>query len=477
MSLFPRLQTRWTDAYLGVGPAVHTVRSPRARSVAIIGGGIAGLTLAWDLRRRGIGCTVFEASARPGGKIQTDEMGGFLVERGPVGITAADPSVRGLVEALGLECRLVTARGARRRGVLADGSTVQQVPQSLPGLLASHLLSPWEKVRALSDLVRRPHPREHPADETLASFGRRHFGEGGATKLLFPSLPGAYALDPVRTSVAAAFPWLCYVEATEGSVLRAAPALLRRADSGLAAFAGGMEELPRALAASLGGDLELSTSLHRIAHQGRGYRLHLDRHGAEQELDVGAVVFAIPAPAGARILAGFDTWISAELASIPYVPVTLASFGFATPQPARVEGHGFYVPPGRDSVLAGAVFSSSMFPGRAPAGHALVTARVGGARHPELAALSDEEVLRLAWGEIGPLAGVHGPPRDVRVVRHPEALPQYLVGHRERVAAIEAGERRHPGLFFTGNAYRGAGMADCIRDSLQVAERVARVLN
>jgi protoporphyrinogen/coproporphyrinogen III oxidase len=481
MPLFPRSRRHnWitlSSCDAGTLTSRHPAGSPEGKSVAVIGGGISGLALAWDLRRRGIGCTVFEASERSGGKIQTESMGGFLVERGPVGLTAADPDVRMMIDALGLGRRLVPATGARRRGVLAAGASVQQVPQSLPALLASRLLSPWEKLRALSDLLRRPQPPRRPADETLASFGRRHLGSGGAAKLLFPSLPGAYALDPAHTSVASAFPWLSHVEASEGSVLRAAPELLRRADSGLAAFAGGMEELPRALAAALGPDLQLATALRGIVPHGRGYRLHLEQQGADHEMDVSAVVFAVPAHAGARVLGAFDSGLSEALAGIPYVPVTLASFGFATSLPSRLEGHGFYVPPGRNSVLAGAVFSSSMFPGRAPAGHALVTARVGGARHPELAELSDDELLQLTWSEISELAGIRGPPRDARIVRHAQALPQYRVGHRERVSAIDAGEQRHPGLFFTGNAYRGASVADCVRDSLRVAERVARVMH
>jgi oxygen-dependent protoporphyrinogen oxidase len=447
-----------------------------ARRVAVIGGGISGLTLAWELRRRRIDCTVFEASGRSGGKIQTEAMGGFLVEHGPVGITTADPSVRLLIDAVGLAPRLLPATGARRRGVLSNDASIQEVPRSLTGLLISPLLSPWEKLRALCDLFRWPAPTAKAFDETLASFGRRHLGAGGAAKLLFPSLPGAYALDPLRTSIASAFPWLSQVAAGEGSVLRAAPEVFRRADSGLASFAGGMEALPSALTTDLGAHVQLSTGLRRVARHGRGYRLQLDSHGNAHEADFSAVVLAVPAHAGAGILATFDAGLSAALGRIPYVPVTLTSFGFATKQPERLVGHGFCVPPGHASVLEGAVFPSSMFPGRAPPGHALVTARVGGARHPERAALSDEELLSLTWKEISALAGIQGPPRDARIVRHAQALPQYLVGHREVVSAIDAAELRHPRLFFTGAAYRGPGLADCVRDAVRVAERVAQVM-
>jgi oxygen-dependent protoporphyrinogen oxidase len=452
-----------------------------AKSVAVIGGGISGLSLAWELRRRGVGCTLYEAAATVGGKIRSEAGGGFLLEHGPVGITSADPDVRRLTESLGLTSHLVRAMGARRRGVLVGGLAVQEVPQSLGGLLASRLLSPREKVRALSDLLRRPHGAGHSDrpldDETLDDFGKRHLGEAGAAKLLFPSLPGAYALDPARTSVAAAFPWLTQIETDQGSVLRSAPELLHRSDYGLAAFAGGMEELPRALGAALGDDLELSTELRRVTRSGRGYRLHLERHGTEAEADVGAVVLAVPAHAGATLLRSFDPELSAALAGIPYSPVTLAAFGFVDAKPSHLEGHGFYVPSGQPSLLAGAVCASSMFPGRAPAGHALVTARLGGARRPELTERPDEDLLELAWNEISSLAGTDDPPMYRRIVRHKQALPQYLIGHRERVAAIDAGEQRNPHFFFTGNAFRGLGMADCVRESVRVAERVARVIH
>jgi oxygen-dependent protoporphyrinogen oxidase len=447
--------------------------------VIVVGAGVSGLALAWQLRRRGVRARVLEAADRPGGKIRSQSSDGFLCEWGPAGFSTHAPAVRELVSALGLEKKLLPAAGTRRRGVRV-GRAALAVPHSLGGLVASRLLSPTEKLRVLADLIRRPEQAgdgTNPDDESLAELAERHLGRAGAERLLYPLLPGAYALDPRQTSASAAFPWLAGAASERGSLLRSTTEIVNRGDATLASFEGGMEELPRALAAALGPDLHLSTSVDRLAAQRGGFRLSLSASGAALELNADAVILALPAHRAREVAAPLDEAVAGILASIPYVPVTLVFLGLASPVGGRLAGHGYYVPAGHASPLAGAVYASSLFSGRAPRGRSLVAARFGGARHPELAALPDEALVGLARNELTAIVGAKAQSQLLGVVRHPQALPQYALGHRERLAAVATAERRHPGLFFAGNAYRGLGVADCLRDAAAVAERVVVYCN
>lgn len=445
----------------------------------VVGAGVSGLSLAWQLRRRGVRARVLEAEDRPGGKIRSQPSEGFLCEWGPAGFSTHAPAVRELVGALGLEKKLLPAAGTRRRGVRV-GRTAVAVPQSLAGLVASRLLSPAEKLRVLADLVRRPGRRVgQGTDESLAELAERHLGHAGANRLLYPLLPGAYALDPRRTSAEAAFPWLTGAASARGSLLRSATEIVSRGDATLASFEGGMEALPQALAAALGADLHLSTPVEQLAPNGGGFRLSLRANGSALALDADAVILALPAHRAAQVAASLDAPVADVLAAIPYLPVTLVFLGLAAPGRGRLAGHGYYVPAGHPSPVAGAVFASSLFAGRAPRGRSLVAARFGGARHPELAALPDGALTGLAREELAAIAGPRATAQAqlLGVVRHPQALPEYALGHRERLASVAAAEQRHPGLFFAGNAYRGLGVADCLRDAAALADRVAAYCN
>ncbi len=480
--------------------------------VAIAGGGISGLAVAWHLRRLGIDVTLFEAGARVGGKIRSERVSGFLCEWGPAGFSSDDPAIAMVLSGTGLDGRRMAARGARRRGVFAAGR-VETVPQSASALLGFRLLSTREKLRAMADLLRPPRPLGDrvSAGETLASFGMRHLGRGGAEKLLYPALPGVYAHDPEKTEAAAAFPWLVELARAQGSILRSAPELLRRADAGLASFPDGMQELPAALAESLGAAVHREAPLRRIVAKPDGFTISVGGADGEsaEEARADVVVLAVPAGAAAELAGPVDEIAGRALAAIPYVPVTLAfldlpaeraggapheaggegrdgpdSSGLPAAgserrlpgEPGTFSGHGYYSPPGAGR-LAGAIYASSLFSGRAPEGRQLVTTRFGGACRREDAALPDEELLRRSAEELSEVAGRQVGARLVRAVRHEQALPQYTAGHASRVAAIDAAEARRPGLFVIGNAVRGLGVADCMKQARSTAERVARFVN
>jgi protoporphyrinogen/coproporphyrinogen III oxidase len=241
----------------------------------------------------------------------------------------------------------------------------------------------------------------------------------------------------------------------------------------LASFEGGLDELTSALAKALGQDLRLHAQVRSITRGPGGFEIAVDEHGTVTSLAADAVVMAIPAHVGCAVTAALDGKLADTLAQIPYVPVTLVHLGYAASAFRHpVDAYGFFVPPSEPLRVLGGVFPSQFFDRRAPSGFQLLSVRTGGARHPEALTMPDEDLVALADGELRPLVGLVAPPAFVHIVRHERALPQYTLGHMDRVAALEAGEQRHPGLFFHGNAYHNAGVPELVVRSGKLAERV-----
>jgi oxygen-dependent protoporphyrinogen oxidase len=242
----------------------------------------------------------------------------------------------------------------------------------------------------------------------------------------------------------------------------------------LASFQGGLDELTSALAQALGNDLRLQARVLTIDHTTSGFEVAFADHDTTQTIAAGAVALAMPAHAASGVVARLDSGAAETLMRIPYVPVTLVHLGYAASSLSRpLDAYGFFVPPSESLQVLGGIFPSRLFVGRAPPGCQLLSIRTGGARHPEAFAMPDQELRALAEGELGQLLGLGGPSAFVHVVRHERALPQYTLGHLGRVAALEEAERRHPGLFFHGNAYHNAGVPELVLRSGQLAKRMA----
>jgi len=449
--------------------------------VLIAGGGISGLALAHRLRKSGIEPLVLEAAGRAGGKIRSERNGGYLCEWGPAGLLDREPEVARLIGELGLERHVATALPAARRRFVVAGQRLLAVPGSAGELLRTPLLAPAAKLRVLGDLAVGRGPCAHGGEESVADFARRRLGRGAAERLFYPLVSGMYAGDPEQISIGAALPWLVELERRDRSLLLGGLRMLagarRRPGRGLISFAEGLEELPRALARELGDRLELDATLERIERVDGSLRAGVCVRGQRRTLAADALVLALPAPEASRAVAPLVPELCAPLHAIPYTPVALVYLGYPPGALARPpDGYGFLVAPGESPGLLGAVFASAVFDGRAPGAHTLVSARIGGARSPELVALPDAELLELATAQLAPLLGARSAPTFFRVVRHQQALPQYTMGHAGRVAAVDAAEQREPGLYFTGNAYRGLGLPDCIRNAATLAARITRDL-
>lgn len=444
----------------------------------IVGGGVSGLTLAHALRARGEEVTLLEAADLPGGKMRSWREKGYLLESGPNGFLDRDADARELARELGIEARIRPAGPAAQKRFVFTRGKLRQLPLSPPAFLSSDVLPLASRLRVLLEPLSRRGPE---ADESLASFGRRHLGERATRVLLDAMQMGTWAGDVDRLSVRAAFPKLHALEKAHRSLVVGAiksggtkkqaslpPGALSPSGQ-LATFDGGMQTLLDALLAEVGDRVRTGARVQRVEKQG-GWTVTLQ---SGERVSSERLVLATPVEVTRRLL-DFDPALEPRLAAFRGAPITVVHLGFAKHvlAPGRIEGFGALIPAEEQREVLGIIFVSSSFPFRAPEGHTLLTCMVGGSVRPELAARSDDALLSSLRAELETILGV---PHDahaelVAMVRWAPAIPQYDVGHLERVAAVREALAPHPGLFLLGNAYEGVGVNDCIRSARALAK-------
>jgi oxygen-dependent protoporphyrinogen oxidase len=456
--------------------------------VAVIGGGIAGLAAAHRVRELDATAqvTLFEASSRLGGVIQTERADGYLLEYGADNFITNLPWGVDLCRRIGLADRLLPTNASKRRALIVRQGKLHPVPEGFllmaPGkmgpLLTTSLLSWRGKLRMLAEcLIGR---RYTAGDESVAAFARRRLGREAYERLVQPLVGGIYTADAERLSLAATMPRFRQMEEHHGSLTRGAWRERKNAaaDGASGARYGlfvapeqGMGELIAAIAAKLPeGCVRLNTPIQRLEQQtDRSWRLH--RSSGEPET-FDAVIVALPAYAAARLLSDVDAIAAAELQAIEYAGSVLALAGYAREQITRgLDGFGFVVPEVEHREILAASYTSEKFPGRAPPGHVLIRVFLGGHARPEQLELSDEQIGEIVARELGELLGTNGEPGLFRVVRWPRAMPQYHLGHVERVATIRRRAAALGHLALCGSAYDGVGIPQCIRSGEQAAER------
>ncbi len=448
--------------------------------IAIVGGGISGLATACFLERAGHDVVCLEPSAHPGGAIRSERRGGFLCETGPQAILEGAPETSALIAELGLDARVVRAAPAvaRRRFIYVRGA-LRPVPAGPAALLRSDTLNLAAKLRLLAEplVPRGPAARDAAgaADESVLDFGRRRLGDGAATALLAPAVIGVFAGDAARLSVRSAFPRLYAFERQHGSLLRGFLKSRRSGQLGagrLMSFRDGLGELPRALAARLGPRL-MRASVGAIARAGARWRLDLDADPACAAVDSDAVVVAASPRATATLLSPLAPAAAAAVRAVPMAPVAVACLGFhRPPDGVDLRAYGFLVARGERPTLLGCQYESSIFPGRAPPGAVLIRAILGGTFAPTVVAESDDAIVAVALSDLRRAVGLRGDPDFVAVWRHQDAIPQYELGHADRVAAVDADVAHHAGLHVLGYALRGVGVNDCIQAAADLARRI-----
>jgi protoporphyrinogen/coproporphyrinogen III oxidase len=444
------------------------VTDPR---VVVVGGGVGGLTTAYRLHTTepSLDVMVLEAGERTGGKLSAVQVGDLELDAGPDSFVARKPGAIELCRELGIAMRESGASGAyvwTDHGLERLTDTALGVPADLGGLMRWRGMSRRGRLRALADLVIRPAAREE--DESIGSLARRRLGDETTEMLIQPLLGGLFAGDIDRLGVRATFPELAEWERDFGGLILGARAAFGNGRSAGPMFlrpAEGVPTLPRALEAALGpGRVRTGHEVTGIRSDGSTFVVRDLEHPAD------AVVLATPAWASSAILGDLAPLAAAELASIPYVStgVVLLVYPAGTAE-AMPDATGFVVPRGKAPMTA-TTFVSRKWPSAAFGDRAVVRCFVGGAGAEDLLDEADEDIVDAVCRHLAAVLPLPNRAEASRVVRWPRAMPQYGVGHLERVERI--GSSLPPGIVLAGNAYRGVGVADAVRSADRAAEAV-----
>jgi protoporphyrinogen/coproporphyrinogen III oxidase len=447
-------------------------------AVAIVGAGVAGLTAAYRLKRRGIRVVVYEASDRAGGVIMTERREGYLAELGPNSLMAGGGSLAEILSQLGLDASRVEAqRDARKRYVVRKSKLVA-LPTSPSQLLTTRLLSNGAKLAIFGEPM--VEPGDSPMEESVATFIRRRFNQEVLDYVANPFVAGIFAGDPEQLSARHALPRLHDLEHTHGSVVKALGLMIRAGRDeagsapgpGLISFAGGLKEIPDALARELRSEIRFKAPVTQLRRGPMGWTVSAAYQASEL---YDGVIYAAAAHCADDVELAFDGGDRLKtLTSITHPPVAVIALGFRREDVAhRLDGFGFLVPDVERRNVLGVIFSSTVFPGRAPEGHVLLTAFVGGVRHPDLANADLSTLTARVLDDLRLLLGVRGEPTFRAFHLWPKAIPQYTLSYGRFKEIMDEAERRNTGLGLTGSYRDGVAVGEVISAADQTAERVA----
>jgi len=451
-------------------------------SVAIVGGGITGLTAAFRLRQRNIAVTVYEAGDRVGGVIRSLRQDGYLAEFGPNSILETSPKIVSLIRDLGLEPRrLYSDPNAENRYLVRNGKPVC-LPMSPIKFFGTPLFSAGAKLR----LLREPFLRRAPADleESVADFVLRRLGQEWLDYAINPLVAGIYAGDPRRLSVPHAFPRLHAVEQRYGSLIlgqilgareRRRRGEVSKQEAKKVSFDDGLQVLTDTLGQKLGEAVRLRSAVKVLERGPAAWRVTVASDGAEAIVEHAAVLLTAPAHKLAEIALQAGAGLTLQpLREIHYPPVASVVLGFRRDQVAHpLDGFGMLIPEVERFQILGTLFSSSLFPHRAPAGHVTLTTYVGGVRAPDLALRPENELYAMTLQDLRTILGVTGQPTFQHSVLYPQAIPQYEVGYGRHKSLMADLEQRAPGLFFAGHYRDGISLGDSILSGHDTAERMS----
>lgn len=493
---------------------------------AVVGAGISGLSAAHRLVERAPQCrlTLLDARDRLGGVLQTVHREGYQIELSADNFITTLPWGLDLCQRLGLSDQLVQTNPAYRRTFVVHRGRLYPLPEGFlmmaPSrwwpLMVTPLLSPLGKLRAAMEYFLPP--RRQEGDESLAQFARRRFGRQTYERLIEPLVSAVYGADLEQLSLEATLGRFRQMELQYGSLIRAMRYSARQRRSGSQAappqttqdapspasrnpentFPGqpgpgaggpesgarysmfvtlrdGLSSLVEALGRRLPSEaIRLQTPVEAVRRlPDGGWELRLGGQGAGTAERFDAVILALPGYAAAQLLAPVDSQLARLLADIPYTGTAIAAMAFDQSQVGHpLDGMGAVIPAVEQSPLLAISFSSRKYPHRAPPGKVLLRAFLGGAKHPELLDLDDQQLREVVLAELRRLLRIQGEPCLEVTARWPASMPQYPVGHKNRVSQIRRLLERWPGLALAGNAYQGIGLPDCIHGGQQAAETI-----
>ena len=476
--------------------------------IVIIGGGISGLAAAHRLTELSrtheipLDITLLEASDRLGGIIRSEHRDGFLLERGPDSFISEKPEAVTLARSLGIDSRLVHTNERYRRSFIVRNGRLRKVPEGFQ-LLAPSQLWPFVttdifsipgKLRMAADLLLPRAKLNGSKDESLASFVTRRLGKEALDRMAQPMVGGIYTADPKKLSLRATLPRFLEMESTHRSIIlamfnRRNTASSHHDSSGVSgpryslflSFDEGMQVLTDELARHIsdaGVNIELKSRVSSLDHaSAEGPNVWALSIGEDRTLKADAVCFAIPSYSAATLLEEIDNPLCQQLRQIEFASTATINFAYRREDIQHaLDGFGFVVPFIEKRSLIACTFASVKFRGRAPENGVLLRAFVGGALQPEMFQLDEKEMVRRVKSDLAELLGIQAEPLFTETMKWSRSMPQYEVGHLDRVSAIDNALENHPTLTIAGNSYRGAGIPDCIRSGTDAAENLFEAL-
>ena len=468
------------------------------KKIVIIGGGISGLATAYSLEERAeregksVSIILLEKKNQIGGNILTERVGDFLIEGGPDCFLSEKPWAIQLCERLGMgESLLRTNDEYRKTYILWNGhlhelpeGVILMIPTEIFPLLKSNLISLSGKIRMGMELFIPK--KESSADESLSQFVRRRLGQEALDKIAAPLVAGVHAEDPDTMSVKSRFPRFVQMEEEYGSLIKGMIAKrreMRRAGSKgnkpkytmFMTLKDGLSEMPATIVQNLKMTKILTNREVADVDKRDIFKISL-KNG--EVLDADTVVFATPSYETASLLTGINDSISALLNKIPYASTATVSLAFKKESISNpMNGFGFLVPRQEKRRITGATWVSRKFSDRSPDDSVLIRCFIGGSHNEKLVFLNDKDMIEMVKGELRDIMGITSEPLLTRIYRWEKAMPQYTIGHEERLSILDKKLSEYPGMFLTGSSYRGSGISECIKDGQLTAEFVLKYLN
>ncbi len=457
-----------------------------SKHIVVVGAGISGLCTAYWLKKRGFNVTVFEADSEPGGTMKTIRRGGWLIETGPNSALETTPLLRELFDQLEITDQRLYADDAASKRFIVRNSMLNVLPMGLGSFLSTRLWSVGGKLR----LLKEPFIKKALKEESIAEFVTRRLGKEFLDYAINPFVAGVYAGSPEKLSVRFAFPKLYALEANYGGLMKGTIKSRRERKkrkeiakdrARLFSFSNGMQTLPNRLAEALGDSLRLSTQVEHIIPMRAGrypkYTISITNNSIRTSVDADAVVLSTPAYAASNIIRPIDPEMASMLDAIYYPPVAEIFLGFKHDQiRRRLDGFGFLVPEVEKKNILGCIWSSSLFPDRAPTGYVALTSFVGGSRQPGLVDSTDAKLMEIVMDDLRSLMGIDGMPALVKIVRWKSAIPQYNVGYGMTIKAIERFEQNYRGTFLCSNYRGGIAVGDCVMNAEKTVQTVMEYL-
>ncbi|HZV12367.1 MAG TPA: protoporphyrinogen oxidase [Candidatus Kapabacteria bacterium] len=446
--------------------------------VIVIGGGVSGLAAGYFLKKKNRSVLLLEKATRIGGSIHTERSNDFLLEYGPNSTTLSNPAIKELIGELSIDKNVLFPGANGKKRFILKNSKLAALPMSPGDFLFGNFFSVMTKLRIADEPLL---PRGKKDDESVAAFFTRRFGKVITDTVVRPFVSGIYAGDADQLSARSTFPSLFETEREYGSIIggQLKKMLFKKktkSSSGsgfgkLFSFDQGMQALTNTLAASMGEIVHLGAETLAITKNAEGWKVQLQQNGMVNHATCRAVVLATPAYASAELIKPLSPELADKLNSVQYAPIGVVHTAYKrTIVSHPLDGFGFLVPPKENRNILGCIFSSSLFPNRAPQDSALLTTFVGGTTQKEILSGAQEEILRSTNSELQSILGISGDPVFSRLTTITRAIPQYNLGHYRIMEAVDSFEKDHPNLFFCNNFRGGVSIANCVQSARNLAE-------